>query len=227
MSISGITGSLLSQIIGSSSTANQFAVDLNQLAGDLQSGNLSSAQQDYVTLSQDALNGTASSSTATTDSSGISTSLLSTIASSSSSSTSFVNELNQIGTDLSNNDLSSAQGDMLTLSATALNAASSTSSAAATSAGAVQKSNSADLQTDIQAILEAMRAGNTSAAATEMAQLATDAGNSSGASALQTLSGASSGSSSAGTTSATDQVTELLQSLNNSCNTSTSLNALA
>ena len=82
MSISGITGSLLSQIVGSPSTANQFAGDLNQLAGDLQSGNLSSAQEDYVTLSEDALNGTGSSSTATTNSSGITTGLLSTIASS-------------------------------------------------------------------------------------------------------------------------------------------------
>ena len=57
-------------------------------------------------------------------SSGITTSLLSDMASSSGSSTSFVDELNQLGTDLQNGDLTSAQDDMLSLDSLALNAAS-------------------------------------------------------------------------------------------------------
>ena len=68
MSTSGITSSLLSEIAGSPSAANQFVTDLNQLAKDIQSGDLSAAQQDYVTLSQDALDG-ATASTADTSSS--------------------------------------------------------------------------------------------------------------------------------------------------------------
>lgn len=92
MSTSAITSSLLSQIASSPSTADQFLTDLNQLAKDLQGGDLGAAQEDYVTLSEDALNG-ATSSTATTSSSGITAALLSGIASSSSSSSSFVSEL--------------------------------------------------------------------------------------------------------------------------------------
>ena len=87
MATSAITSSLLAEIASSPSSANQFVTDLNQLAQDLQGGNLSAAQQDYVTLSQDALDGV-TSSTATTSSSGITTALLSDIASSSSSSSS-------------------------------------------------------------------------------------------------------------------------------------------
>ncbi len=71
MSTSGITSSLLSQIAQSPSALNQFATDLNQLEQDLQSGNLSAAQSDFVTLSEDALSG-ATSSTESTGASGIS-----------------------------------------------------------------------------------------------------------------------------------------------------------
>jgi hypothetical protein len=128
MSTSAITSSILSAIAGSPSTANRFVTDLNQLAKDLQSGNLSAGQDDYLTLSQDALDG-ATASTATTSSSGITTGLLSGIASSSSSSSSFVTDLNQLGADLANGNLSSAQGDMLSLDSTALNAVPSSSAA--------------------------------------------------------------------------------------------------
>src|ERR1700753_3034221 len=112
MATSGITSSLLSQIAASPSTANSFLTDLNQLAKDLKSGNLSGAQEDFVTLSQDALNGATASSAATSDS-GITSSLLSNIAGSSSSSSSFVSELNQLGSDLQNGSLGSAQQDLL------------------------------------------------------------------------------------------------------------------
>jgi hypothetical protein len=126
ISTSAITGNLLSTVLDTPSTANQFATDLNQLATDLQSGNLSAAQQDYVTLSQDLQDGATSSS-------GITVSLLSGIAGSSSSLSAFTSELNQLGADLNNGDLGSAQQDMLSLDSTALNAASSSSGA--TSAG--------------------------------------------------------------------------------------------
>lgn len=227
MSTSGITGILLSQIVGSSSTANQFAGDLNQLAGDLQSGNMSSAQEDYVTLSEDALKGAGASLTPPTTSGGISAGLLSSIAGSTNSSA-FVNELNQIGTDLGNSDLQSAQEDMLSLSSTALNAASLASTGSAGSSNSSTTNSppgqlvSADLQTDIRAVLEAMSAGDSSAASSAMQQLASAAGNSPGATYLQQLSGAS--NSSSGTTSSSNSVEELLQSLNS---TQPSLSPLA
>jgi len=223
MSTSAITSSLLSQILNSPSEANQFASDLNQVAKDLQTGDLSSAQQDYVTLTQDALNGTTSSATTTTTSSGFSANLLSSIGSSSSSSDNFVGELNQLGADLSNGDLSSAQEDMLSLNSTALGAASAASSStsastSATSATAAGQSLSPGMQADIQAIIQAMRAGDTSDVSAEMSQLASDAGNSPGASYIKALSGGSS------TTSASNPTAELLQSMNDN---SSSLNLLA
>ncbi len=89
MATSGISSSLFSQIAGSSSEANQFVTDLNQLAKDLQSNDLSAAQEDYVTLSQDALNGVTTSS-ATTGASGITASLLSDVAGSSTASSAFL-----------------------------------------------------------------------------------------------------------------------------------------
>lgn len=48
MATSSITSALLSQIAGSPSAANQFLTDLNQVAKDLEGGNLSAAQEDYV-----------------------------------------------------------------------------------------------------------------------------------------------------------------------------------
>lgn len=235
MSTNAITSSLLSDITSSSSTSNQFASDLNQVAGDLQSGNLSSAQQDYVTLSTDALDGKGSTS-ATTTSSGITTSLLSNIASSSSSSGSFVSELNQLGADLENNDLTSSQEDMLTLSSTALNAASSSSSTSSTSGSSASTTSStamagqplpATLQTDIRAIIQAMDSGVSSAANSAMAQLASDAQNSPGTNYFKEIGetpGSSSSSSSTSSAAVTpDTVTGLLQSLDSA---QTNINSL-
>lgn len=235
MSTSAITSGLLSQITSSSSTANQFASDLNQVASDLQSGNMSAAQQDYVTLSTDALDGTGSTS-ATTGSSGITTSLLSNIASSSSSSDSFVSELNQLGADLDNSDVTASQEDMLTLSSTALNAASassasSTSSSTASATVMAGQPPSAALQTDIRAIIEAMDSGVTSAANSAMAQLASDAQNSPGTNYFKEVgetSGSSSSSSSTSSAAATpDTVTALLQSLDSAQTSVSSLVASA
>jgi hypothetical protein len=209
MSTSAITSNLLSTDFETSSTGNQFATDLNQLAKDLQSGNVSAAQQDYVTLSQHLENG-ATSSSATTASSGITVSLLSSIAGSSSSLSAFTSELNQLGTDLNNGDLSSAQQDMLSLDSTALNAASSTT-AATSAAASASSSNHGESAALIRAIVQAMGAGDTSAISTGLSQLASVSTSSQGASVLQQLS-SSFGSSS----SSSSSVSGLLGSLNSS-----------
>ncbi len=219
MSTSGITSSLLSQIVDSPSAANQFVTDLNQLAQDLKSDNLSAAQQDFVTLSQDALNG-ATSSTATTSASGITTSLLSDVASSSSSASSFASELNQLGTDLQNGDLTSAQNDMLTLESTASNAAPSSAASSTTS------DNQAQVTELIQAVVQAMELGDNSVIGSALSQLASISSSSQGASILNQESasyGSSSGSSSS------SSVSQLLQSLdsNSSSGSGSTLSLLA
>jgi hypothetical protein len=209
MSTSAITSNLLSSELGSSSTANQFATDLNQLAKDLQSGNLSAAQEDYVTLTQDLADASTASS-ATTSASGITVSLLSDIAGNSSSLGTFTSELNQLGTDLNDGDLSSAQQGMLQLDSTALNAASSATGAttASTATTATTQTPSSSL---IRAIVQAMGAGDTSAVSTGLSELASESPSSQGASILQQLSG-SYGSS----TSSTGSVNSLLQGLESS-----------
>lgn len=204
MSTSGITSSLLSQITSSPSAANQFVTDLNQLAQDLKNNNLSAAQQDFVTLSQDALNG-ATSSTATTSASGITTSLLSAVASSSSSEGSFANELNQLGTDLQNGDLTSAQTDMLTLGSTASGAAP------ASAANSTTATNQAQITQLIKTVIRAMEVGDTSIIGSAMSQLASISPNSRGASVLEQDS-ASYGANSSN--SSTSPLSQLLQSLN-------------
>lgn len=208
MSTSAITGSLLSQVLDSTPTANQFASDLNQVAQDLQGGNLSAAQQDFVTLSEDALNGT-TSSIDNTSASGITTNLLSSIASSSSSSSSFTRELNQLGSDLENGDLTSAQQDMLQLDSTALGAASASSTASATASSATPSAN--ESATLIQWIMQAMKAGDTSAVSSGLSQLAAISPTSAGASALEQAS-ASFGSGSS-ISSSSSSISQLLQSL--------------
>jgi hypothetical protein len=221
MSTSAITSNLLSTELGSSSTANQFATDLNQLAQDLQSGNLSTAQEDYVTLTQD-LADAATASSANTPASGITVSLLSDIAGSSSSPGTFTSELNQLGTDLNNDDLSSAQQDMLQLDSTALNAASSATNGATTSAAAtasaVAQSQSASL---IQSIVQAMGAGDTSAVSTGLTELASVSSSAQGASVLEQLSGTF-----GSTTSSTGSLSSLLQSLESSSSTNAATSLL-
>jgi hypothetical protein len=220
MSTSAITGSLFSQIASSPSAANQFATDLDQLAQDVQSGNLSAAQQDYVTLSQDALNGVTSSS-ATTSANGITTSLLSDVASSPSSSSSFVNELNLLGSDLSNGDLASAQGDMLSLDFTAFGAAPSSSAAASST------TSQGDISALISATMEAIKAGDDPVIGSDMSQLASVSTSSAGASYLASDSqGYGSGSSS---TLSQGSLSQMLQGLNtdNSSGSDSPLSLLA
>ena len=200
MATSGITSSLLSQIASTPSTANQFLTDLNQLAKDLQGGNLSGAQDDFVTLSHDALNGGAASST-TNSASGITASLLSDITSSAGSSNSFASELNQLGSDLQNGDLSSAQQDLLSLDSTALNAASSISAG---------PGESKEL---IGAIVQAMDAGASGVASSALTELASISSSSPGASELQQLSQSLSGTGSSNSSQASS-ISELMQSAN-------------
>ncbi len=213
MSTSAITSSLLSQIAGSPSTANKFATDLNQLAKDLQSGSLSAAQQDYVTLSQDALDG-ATATSATTSSSGITTGLLSTIAASSGSSDAFASALTQLGTDLTSGSLSSAQGDLLTLDSTALNAATSGTSAASTSAPS--KAESSEL---IHSAIQALDAGDDSLVSTLFSQLASTSSSAQGASLIQQDS--ASFSSGTGSSSSASSITQLLNSASGDSSSST------
>jgi hypothetical protein len=233
LSTIGISSSLFSQIASSPSAANQLSADLKQLAQDLQGGNLSAAQQDYVTLSQDALNGSASSASPAA-AGGITPSLISDIASSSSSSSSFVSGLNQLGTDLANGDLSAAQGDMLSLDSTALNAAPS--STAAASSAISSKSNQAEIAMLVKATTEAIEAGDQSAIGADMSQLASVSTSSQGASYLQSSSASygsssssSSGSGSGSSTSSMGSLTQLLQGLNpnSSSSSSSSLNLFA
>jgi hypothetical protein len=223
MSTSGISSSLLSQIAGSSPSADGFVTDLNQLSQDVQSGKLSAAQQDYVTLSNDALTG-ATSSTATTSASGITTGLLSDIASSSSSSSAFVTDLNQLGTDLQNGSLSSAQGDLLSLDSTALNAASSATGGSSKTASPTSSASASEITNLIRATVQALGAGDTSAASSSLNELASIAPSSEGASVLAQQS-ANYGSSSDSLTSG-GSVSQLLQGLNSS-NWTSALDALA
>jgi hypothetical protein len=224
LSTSGITSSLLAQIADSPSAANQFVTDLNQLARDLQSGNLSAAQQDYVTLTQDALDG-ATSSASTTSASGITTSLLSNIASSPASSNAFVNELNQLGTDLGNGDLASSESDLLSLDSTALNATSTSSTTPASTTST--PANSGDITALVNATTQAMKDGDDSAISADMAQLASVSTSSAGASYLESES--QNYGSGAPSSSTSGSVSQLLQSLNTNSSSSSgsSLNVLA
>jgi hypothetical protein len=225
-----MTSSLLSQIASSPSAANQFASGFNQLAQDLQSGNLSTAQQDYVTLSQEALNGSASSAS-NPSAGGITAGLLSNIASSSSSSSSFSSAFNQLGADLASGDLTSADSDMLSLDSTALNALPSASSAAGSST-----SSKADSAALIQAAIQAMDVGDDSAIGSDISELSSVSASSTGAGYLKSDSasygsgssagsGASAGSVSGGASS----ISQLLQSVNpdNSSSSGSTLSLLA
>jgi hypothetical protein len=207
LSTTGITSSLFSEIASSPSTANQFVSDLNQLAQDLQGGSLSAAQEDYVTLSEDALNG-ATSSTANSSATGVTTSLLSDVAASSASSGTFLNELDQLGTDLESGNLTAAQDDMADLDSTALNAASAGTTAGSGTTSSAPKANLAQTEKLIQAIIQGMESGDDSAIGSAMSELASVSSSSEGATVLEQQSqnyGSGSGSGSS--------VSQLLASL--------------
>jgi hypothetical protein len=232
MSTSGISSSLLSQTLGTTSAANQFVTDLNQVVQDLQEDNVKTAQQDYVTLSQDALN-SARSSTATSSTNGVTTAQLSDVASSSSSSNAFVTELNQLGTDLQNGDVASGQGDVLALGSTAQDSATlagASSGSSSNSTGAVAAggpASQADRSALIRAAVEAIRGGDNSAVGTSLSELASLSTNSAGGNALAGES-ANYGSSSS-STSLYGSTSQQLESLNSGSSNSSasSLDLLA
>jgi trimeric autotransporter adhesin len=211
VSTSGITSSLLSQIANSPSSLNQFVTDFNQLSGDLKSGNMSAAQDDYVTLSQDALNGV-TSSTATSSSSGLTASLLTDVASSPGSSTTFSNELSQLGSDLANNNLTSSQEDLLNLDSTTLNAASPAGASSAPTSMASTATNQAEMKEMVQSVIQAMEFGDSSAIGSTMSQLASLSPSSQGASLLQQ----DSASYSPGSSSSSNSIGELFNSADTS-----------
>ena len=229
MSTSAIGTTLLSQIANSPTSGGQFVADLNKLALDLQNGDVFAAEQDYVTLSDDAENSamTASASAAAPEANnsattGITTSILSQIASSPDSAEAFTSQLNQLGSDLQNGDLTSAQEDMLNIDSTALNAASSANAASSTSstgsssaAGSTAQDNQAEIPLLVQAVVQAMESGNGSMISTAMLQLASVSSSSQGASILKQEAGnATSGSSSlTDSNSSSSPVSQLLQSL--------------
>jgi len=224
VSTSGITSSLLSQVVSSPSSLNQFVTDFNQLSADLKSGNLSAAQDDYVTLSEDALNG-ATASTATSSSSGLTASLLSEVASSQGSSTSFSSELNQLGSDLANNNLTSSQEDLLNLDSTALNAASTAGASSSADDAASTSTNQAQIKEMVQTVVQAMEFGDSTAASSTMSQLASLSPSSQGQSLLQQ----DSASLSPGSSSSSDSIGQLLDSVgtSNSNSSASILSAMA
>jgi hypothetical protein len=141
------------------------------------------------------------------------------IAGSSSSSSSFVNELSQLGTDLGNGDLSSAQGDMLSLDSTALNAAGASSTAGSSSSSS---SNEAEIAELITASIQAMEVGDNSATGADLSQLASVSTSSTGAGYLKSDSaGYGSGSTSS------SSVSQLLQSVNTNNASSSTLSLFA
>jgi hypothetical protein len=224
VSTSGITSSLLSQIANSPSSLNQFVTGFNQLAGDLRSGNLSAAEDDYVTLSEDALNGV-TSSTASSSSSGLSASLLTDVTSSQSSETSFVSEFNELGSGLENGNLTSSQEDLLNLYSTALNAASTAGASSAATGATSTSNNQAQIKELVQSVTQAMEFGDKTAASSTMSQLASISPSSQGASLLQQDSASLSPDSS----SSSSSIGQLLNSVDtsNSNSSASILSAIA
>jgi hypothetical protein len=72
----GITTNLMTRVTGLPSAASDFVTDLNQLAHDLQSGDIAAAEADYVLFSEAVLN-TGESVWAPTSNIGVTTTLAS------------------------------------------------------------------------------------------------------------------------------------------------------
>ena len=104
MSVTGIAGSVLSALTGSGQQQNKFQQiqsEFKQLGTDLQSGNLTQAQTDFTTLSQDLP--------------GLSQSASTTAATTSTPANSLVQAFKQLGQDLQSGNLSGAQADYATV----------------------------------------------------------------------------------------------------------------
>jgi len=221
LSTSGISSILLSQTASSTTAVSQFAADLNQPATDLQSGNMSAAGQDYITLTNDAENSATAATPRVapdTSTSEITTSALSQIASSPSIADVFAKQLNHLGTDLQNGDLTSAQQDMLNIDSTALNATSSATTKSSTISvptGLTPPASQAQIAKLNQAIVQAMQAGDYAAVGSAMSELAFVSPSPQDANALQQEAGhfTASSTSVSASSSSSGQVNQLLQSL--------------
>jgi len=114
MSVTGIASSILSGLSSShsgQSRSQQVRAEFKQLAEDLQSGNLSQAQQDFTALSKD-LTGVSQSGSQTISSSSSS-------AGSTTSTNPFLQAFNQLGQDLQSGNLQAAQQDLTKIEQTA------------------------------------------------------------------------------------------------------------
>ncbi len=98
----------------STSTSNPIAQAFNQLARDLQSGNLSAAQKDYSTIQQD-LQSSGHSHNNLRDRTGGSSGNSSSTGSADSTQSSLAQDLNQIGQSLTAGNLTGAQTAYATL----------------------------------------------------------------------------------------------------------------
>jgi hypothetical protein len=113
--VSSIGLSALSQLSALSSNASQFFKDFKQLGADLSSGNLSAAQQDFVTLSQDAQaasqssSATATSTTAATTAATTATAASTTGTSAQSKQSALASDFQTLSQDLQSGNLSGAQ----------------------------------------------------------------------------------------------------------------------
>ena len=115
MSASAISSSNFSQWENVLASAEKISSDFQQLGSDLQSGNSSAAEQDYLTLSQDALSSpfASSSATSSTPASSIATSSSTSAAPSTGGTQSQPSALEEafqtLGQDLQAGNLSGAQ----------------------------------------------------------------------------------------------------------------------
>jgi hypothetical protein len=110
MSVTGIASSILSAVSGSPSYQSRFQQirsEFQQLGQDLQSGNLTQAQSDFATLSQN-LSGTSQNSTAATTPAATTTAAT-------TSNNSVAQAFAQLGQDLQSGNLQAAQQDFATL----------------------------------------------------------------------------------------------------------------
>lgn len=101
MSVTGISSSILAALSGSGNQQNKFQQiqsEFQQLGTDLQSGNLSGAQSDFATLSQNLAGLTQAASSAATATTG-------------TPSNSLVQAFSQLGQDLQSGNLTGAQTD--------------------------------------------------------------------------------------------------------------------
>lgn len=119
MSTNAITGNVIAEIESSSTKPVKFVSDLNKMDKDLQTGNLTAAEADYVTLIQDALNGLPYSAAASAPTTTVNNEPMDVVSSSNVVDIS-INDSAQNGIDWQSSN-SASQQDLFTLDSKALN----------------------------------------------------------------------------------------------------------